>query len=138
VSVSCPQIFRRPLIELPPKGCLNMHGALLPEYRGLFPSFWMMADGRTRAGVTLFLVNEDIDAGDVIAVDEFDILPDETLEQFIIRSKRIACDTLNRAVDLIQSDAAKPRPLNKEGGSYFGFPTRQAYRRFRNKGRRLW
>lgn len=138
VSVSCPQIFRRPLIELPPKGCLNMHGALLPEYRGLFPSFWMMVDGRNRAGVTVFLVNEDIDAGAVVAVDEFDILPDETLDQFIIRSKRIACDTLHRAIDLIESGAAKPVPLSKEGASYFGFPTREAYRRFCLRGRRLW
>ena len=65
VSASCPQVFRKPLISLPPRGCLNMHGALLPKYRGIAPSFWMMVNGETKAGVTVFFVNEDIDAGDV-------------------------------------------------------------------------
>ena len=45
VSVSCPQIFKEPLIDLPPLGCLNIHGAILPQYRGVMPSFWMLAHG---------------------------------------------------------------------------------------------
>ena len=110
----------------------------LPAFFERFSSFWMMVDGRTRAGLTIFLINEDIDAGTVVAVDEFDILPAETLDQFIIRSKRIACDTLNRAIDLIESGAARPVSLSKEGASFFGFPTREGYCRFRKRGRRLW
>jgi methionyl-tRNA formyltransferase len=138
VSVSCPQVFRRPLIELPPKGCLNVHGALLPQYRGIAPSFWMMSRGETRAGVTVFLVNEDIDAGDVVVVEEFEILRDETLDQFIIRSKRLHCDALLRAIETVDRGAFEARPLTKENGSYFSFPTREAYREFRRRGRRLW
>jgi len=138
ISVSCPQIFRKPLIELPPHGCLNVHGALLPKYRGIAPSFWMMANGEEHAAVTVFFVNEDIDAGDVVEVAEFPIEPHETLEQLIIRSKRIACDTLLRAIDRVEKGRPATRPLNKEHGSYFGFPTRAAYREFRRRGRRLW
>ncbi len=138
VSVSCPQIFRTPLIELAPLGCLNMHGALLPRYRGIAPSFWMMAHGETKAGVTVFFVNEDIDAGDVVEVEEFDILPDETLDEFIVRSKRIACDVLLRAIRKVEAGDPQTMPLKKEEGSYFGFPTREAYRDFRRQGRRLW
>lgn len=138
VSVSCPQLFRKPLIELPPRGCLNVHGALLPRYRGIAPSFWMMVHGEQTAGVTVFFVNEDIDAGDVVEVVDFPIGPAETLEQFIVRSKQIACDTLLRAIDKIESGEYQTRPLDKQHGSYFGFPTRQAYREFRSRGRRLW
>lgn len=138
VSVSCPQIFREPLIALPPMGCVNMHGALLPQYRGIAPSFWMMAHGEERAGVTVFFVNRDIDAGDAIEVAEFEIKPDETLDEFIIRSKRIACDVLLRALQKIESGDAATTPIRKEEGSYFGFPTREAYRAFRQRGRRLW
>lgn len=138
VSVSCPQIFRKDLINLPPLGCLNMHGALLPKYRGIAPSFWMMAHGETRAGVTVFFVNEDIDAGDVVALEEYEIYPEETLDQFIIRSKRIACGTLLRAIDTIEKGRPPTSPLDKSMGSYFGFPTREAYREFRRRGRRLW
>lgn len=138
VSVTCPQIFKKPLIETPRVACLNMHGALLPKYRGIAPSFWMMACGETEAGVTVFRVNEAIDLGDVIEVKSFPILPEETLEQFIIRSKAIACDVLLRAIDQIESGTATYRPLTKEGGSYFGFPDRAAYLKFLAQGRRIW
>jgi len=138
VSVSCPQLFRKPLIGLPPRGCLNIHGALLPQYRGIAPSFWMLSRGETKAGVTVFLVNEDIDAGDIVEVETIDILPEESLHDFIIRSKRIACGCLLRAMRKIQSGAVQTVPLDKEKGSYFGFPTRAAYREFRRRGRRLW
>jgi methionyl-tRNA formyltransferase len=138
ISVSCPQVFKRPLIEFPRLGCLNVHGAILPKYRGIAPSFWMMAQGETEAGVTVFLVNEGIDAGDVIAMETFPILPAETLHQFIIRSKRIACEVLLRAIALVEAGDPPRRPLDTTGGSYFSFPTREAYGQFRSRGRRLW
>lgn len=138
VSVSCPQLFKRNLIHLPPRGCLNVHGALLPRYRGIAPSFWMMRHGESEAGVTVFLVNEDIDLGDVVEQQAFPILPNETLDRFIVRSKAIACDALLRAIDKIEAGAPATRPLTREGGSYFSFPTRADYRAFRARGRRLW
>ena len=138
VSVSCPQLFRKPLIELPALGCLNMHGALLPKYRGIAPSFWMMVHGETHAGVTVFFVNQDIDAGDIVEVEAFDIGPDESLHDFIIRSKRIACDVLLRAIQKVEDGTVSTQPMRKEEGSYFGFPTREGYREFRRRGRRLW
>jgi len=138
VSVSCPQIFKQPLIDLPRLGCLNIHGARLPQYRGIAPSFWMMSRGETLAGVTVFLVTERIDLGHVVVAEEFPILPDETLDQFVVRSKRLHCDAVLRAVKLTEDGDVQARPLTNEGGSYFGFPTRQAYREFRRRGRRLW
>ena len=138
VSVSCPQIFRRPLIELPRHGSLNIHGALLPHYRGIAPSFWMMANGEKTAGLTVFLVNEDIDRGSVVETVEFPFQPDESLHEFIVRSKQIACDALLRAIDKIESGDIQPAPLPTDGGSYYSFPTREAYREFPRRVRRLW
>ena len=138
VSVSCPQVFRTPLIELPPLGCLNIHGALLPKYRGIAPSFWMMVNGEERAGVTVFFVNEKIDLGAVVETDEFPILPDETLDQFVVRSKQLHCQAVLRAIDRVEQDNVESRPLSNEGATYFSFPTREAYRQFRQRGRRLW
>lgn len=138
VSVSCPQLFRKPLISLPPLGCLNVHGALLPQYRGIAPSFWMMANGEQKAGVTVFFVNEDIDAGDVVVVEQFDIAPNESLHDFIIRSKQIACAAVLRAIQKVGDGHVQTTPLSMKDGSYFGFPTRAAYREFRRRGRQLW
>src|SRR5579872_6645325 len=75
ISVSCPQIFRAPLIQLPPKGILNIHGAILPHYRGVMPGFWMLANGEKQAGVSIYFVNEKIDAGSLCAQRAFNILP---------------------------------------------------------------
>lgn len=138
VSVGCPQIFKKSLIDLPPRGCLNIHGSLLPKYRGLAPSFWMMHNGEQRAGVTVFFVNQAIDLGDAVEVEAFPILPDETLEEFIIRSKRIGSDVLLRAIQKIDDGQFETTPLGKDAGSYYTFPTRAAYRAFRRRGRRIW
>ena len=94
VSVSCPQIFRRALIDLPPKGILNIHGAILPQYRGVLPSFWMMANGERQAGVSIYFVNEAIDAGELCGQEVFPVSADESLEEFILRSKVIGADLL--------------------------------------------
>jgi methionyl-tRNA formyltransferase len=138
VSVSCPQIFRRELIELPPHGILNIHGAILPQYRGVMPSFWMMANGERQAGVSIYFVNEDIDAGELCAQETFLIDPDETLDMFILRSKKIAANLLLRTIAALESGAIERRPLDLAAGSYHRWPDREAVRRFLASGRRLW
>ena len=138
VSVSCPQIFERALIDLPPKGCLNIHGAILPEYRGVMPSFWMLANGETRAGVTIYFVNEQIDAGDLCAQRIFEILPDETLDEFLRRSKAIAAELLVEVLPLVEDGTVERVELDLAKGSYFSWPDREAVGRFRARGRRLW
>jgi methionyl-tRNA formyltransferase len=138
VSVSCPQIFRTPLIELPEKGCLNIHGAILPQYRGIMPSFWMLANGERQAGVSIYFVNEQIDAGDLIAQRIFDISPTETLDAFLTRSKRIAAELLLETLDAIEGETVAATPLDLTQGSYFSWPDRDAVARFRAGGRRLW
>lgn len=138
VSVSCPQIFKRPLIELPPRGCLNVHGAILPEYRGMMPSFWMLANGEKRAGVSVFFVNESIDAGDLCGQRIFDIRPDESLDEFLRRSKAIAAELVLFVIEQIESGTVSRIPLDLSKGSYYSWPDRETARRFRASGRRLW
>src|SRR5439155_302270 len=95
ISVSCPQIFKKPLIELPPLGILNIHGAILPQYRGVLPSFWMLANGEKKAGVSIYYVDTRIDAGELCGQRIYDIPPDETLDGFLRRSKTIAADEVH-------------------------------------------
>jgi len=140
VSVSCPQIFKKPLIDLPPRGCLNIHGAILPDYRGVMPSFWMLANGENRAGVSIFFVNEDIDAGELCGQRIFEIGPDETLDEFLRRSKAIAAELLLDVIQRIGNGTITsiPLDLSKGSGSYYSWPDRAAVRRFHAAGRRLW
>jgi methionyl-tRNA formyltransferase len=138
VSVSCPQIFHKPLIELPSQGCLNIHGAILPEYRGVMPSFWMLANGEKQAGVSIFFVNEDIDAGDLCGQRIFEIREHETLDEFLRRSKAISAQLLLEVLSEIESGSVSRTPLDLSAGSYYSWPTREAVRRFRAAGRRIW
>jgi methionyl-tRNA formyltransferase len=138
VSVSCPQIFKKPLIDLPALGCLNIHGAILPHYRGVMPSFWMLANGEKRAGVSIFRVNEKIDAGELCGQRIFEVLPDESLHEFIRRSKVVAADLLLEVLQQFQEGTVSITPLNLTEGSYYSWPNADAVRRFRAAGRRLW
>jgi methionyl-tRNA formyltransferase len=138
VSVSCPQIFRRPLIELAPLGVLNIHGAILPQYRGVLPSFWMLANGERQAGVSIYFVNEQIDAGDRCGLTIFDITPDDTLDSFLRRSKRVAAELLLEVMSKVEAGTAPREPLNLKEGSYYSWPDPPAVERFRAAGRRLW
>jgi methionyl-tRNA formyltransferase len=138
VSVSCPQIFRKPLIELAPRGCLNIHGAILPRYRGVMPSFWMLANGEKQAGVSIFFVNEDIDAGELCGQRVFEISADETLDAFLRRSKTVAAELLVEVLDEIETGSVSQTPLDLSKGSYYSWPGREDVRRFRAAGRRVF
>lgn len=138
VSVSCPQIFRKPLIELAPRGCLNIHGAILPRYRGVMPSFWMLANGEKQAGVSIFFVNEDIDAGELCGQRVFEISEDETLDAFLQRSKTVAAELLVEVLGEIEAGSVSQTPLDLSKGSYYSWPAREDVRRFRAAGRRVF
>ena len=138
VSVSCPQIFKKPLIELPARGILNIHGAILPNYRGVMPSFWMLANGEKRAGVSIYFVNELIDAGDLCGQRVFDILPEESLDHFLRRSKGIAAELLLEVLAKMERGDVSATPLDLAKGSYYSWPDPTAVKRFRALGRRLW
>jgi methionyl-tRNA formyltransferase len=138
VSVSCPQIFRKSLIDLPRLGILNIHGAILPHYRGVMPSFWMLANGENDAGVSIYFVNEQIDAGDLCGQRVFDVLPDDSLDSFLRRSKTIAAELLLEVLGEMESNTLGRTPLDLTKGSYYSWPDRAAVKRFRAAGRRVW
>ncbi len=138
VSVSCPQIFKKPLIELAPRGMLNIHGAILPHYRGVLPSFWMLANGEKQAGVSICFVNEKVDAGDRCGLRLFDVHAEDTLDSFLRRSKAIAADLLLEVLGQVEHGTALRQPLDLAGGSYYSWPDPEAVKRFRAAGRRVW
>src|SRR5262249_24471524 len=65
VAIACPQILGREILAVPAKGAINLHGALLPDYRGLLPGFWVLANGESHTGVTVHYMSEAVDQGPV-------------------------------------------------------------------------
>ena len=138
VSVSCPQLFKQPLIDLPPQGILNIHGSILPRYRGVLPSFWMLANGEKQAGVSVYFVDTRIDAGELCGQRIYDIPPDDTLHRFLQNSKAMAAELLLEVLARLERGELTRRPLDLTQGSYHSWPDAAAVRRFRVAGRRLW
>lgn len=78
VVVGYGQIIPQSVIDIPPHGIINVHGSLLPKYRGAGPIQWAIANGETRTGVTTMRIDAGLDTGDMLLKAETDIGPDET------------------------------------------------------------
>jgi methionyl-tRNA formyltransferase len=137
ISVAAPVIFREPLIRLAKKGCINIHNGKLPKYRGMLPNFWQMYYGEKKAGITIHEINPKIDDGRIILQRDVDILPAETLDSLIRKTKRIGARVMIEALGAIRSGRVQYKENNSAEGSYFSFPTRQDVREFKNRGKRL-
>ena len=137
LSVAGNQIFRRPLLDVAPLGCLNLHTALLPKYRGLMPTFWALKNDEAETGVSVFLVDEGIDSGPIVVQHRVPIRT-SSLEALIRETKVIGMDAVWEAVDKIRTGKAKPLPNPEAEKTYFSFPTRADVRAFRAAGKRLY
>ena len=72
------RILHAPILQLPPRGCVNVHGSLLPKYRGAAPVQWAVINGETETGITTMLMDEGMDTGPMLLQEKLDILPDDT------------------------------------------------------------
>lgn len=72
------RILHTPILRLPPMGCVNVHGSLLPKYRGAAPVQWAIINGETKTGITTMLMDEGMDTGPMLLQEKLDILPDDT------------------------------------------------------------
>lgn len=108
------------ILSLPKKGAYNMHGSLLPKYRGRVPINWAIIHGETETGATLHEMALKPDAGAIIAQTSVPILPDDTAREVFVKVTVAAEQTLWRALpDLIDGHPFRiPNELSK--GSYFG------------------
>ena len=138
VSVACPQKLKREVLGTPRHGCINLHGALLPRYQGLLPSFWVLARGERETGVTVHYMDESIDHGDIILQERVPIEDRDTVHSLVHRSKvRVGRYALVRAVALIERGEAPRRPMDLSEASRFSYPDDQSLREFRARGRRF-
>jgi methionyl-tRNA formyltransferase len=135
VSVAASQIFKEPLLAIPRLGCVNIHGALLPRYRGMLPSFWTLFNGEREGGVTVHYMNAGIDDGGIIAQRRFPIQPNDTVEVLIGRSKALGAELLCDVIGQIQRGEVKTLPNDPAQSTYYSFPSRTDVRVLRARGR---
>lgn len=134
-SVASPQIFKRALLNLA-KYTLNIHSALLPQYRGMMPSFWALAKGEEKTGVTVHYMNKQVDTGNIILQKTIDISPQDTLHSLQTKVANVGATTLLESLEKIKN-GNEIRITPQGEGSYYLFPTREAAKEFRARGRRF-
>ena len=99
---------------------LNMHGSLLPKYRGRVPINWAVLHGETETGATLHIMAEKPDAGDIVAQQAVPIGPDETAGEVFAHVTAAAAQTLAGVLPQLLKGDVPRRPNNLAEGSYFG------------------
>ena len=92
------RILPQSVLDVPTKGCVNIHASLLPQYRGSAPYQWAVLDGLTETGVTAQYMALKMDAGDVIDVAKTSIDPNETAGELLDRLAVLGADLLSRVL----------------------------------------
>jgi methionyl-tRNA formyltransferase len=95
--------------NMPPMGTINLHGSLLPQYRGAAPINWAVMNGEKETGVTTFKLKHEIDTGNILLQDRFAIGPDETAGDIHDRMKLIGASLLVKTVHSLQQGILKEK-----------------------------
>jgi methionyl-tRNA formyltransferase len=104
------RILPEVLFTIPEFGAINLHGSLLPKYRGAAPINWALINGETETGLTTFQLKKKVDTGDMLYQKKIAIRPDETFDELYARMSEMAGPVLEKTLDLIESGKAKPIP----------------------------
>lgn len=142
-SISGTQMYRKALREQTRLGIVNCHGALLPTYRGLMPSFWTLCNGESEGGVSVHFVDAKLDNGPILVQKRYRIHPRDTLEDIMARGKDLAAECIVEAVRIVEAaanngHAPATTPNDAAKASHFSMPTRADVARFRAAGHRFY
>jgi len=98
------------LLSLPPRGCINVHGSLLPKYRGAGPIQWAIINGETETGITTMLMDEGMDTGAMLLQEAVPITPDDTAGTLSPRLAELGGRLLVETIAQLKAGTLVPRP----------------------------
>lgn len=136
VSVACPYILKEPILNLAPKGAINIHHAPLPRYKGMMPTFWQMYHGEKTVGLTIHYMVAKLDEGQALLQDEQPFHAGESLDHLIRRSKRHGAHAMAQVLRQLRDGTISPRTMDQSKGSYYTFPTSDEIKEFHRRGLR--
>lgn len=102
------KILPESIINLPPLGTINVHGSLLPKYRGAAPIQWALINGETETGITIMQMDKGMDTGDILLQKKLPIGPEDTAGSLSVQMAQLGGQALVEALGLLRSDRLKP------------------------------
>jgi methionyl-tRNA formyltransferase len=112
------RILPRSILDLPPRGCINVHASLLPRHRGAAPIAHAIMAGDATTGVCIMAMSEEMDAGDVLLARETPIGPDDTTGTLTERLATLGATALGDAIDGLRAGTVHPTPQPAAGVTF--------------------
>jgi methionyl-tRNA formyltransferase len=112
------RILPRSILDLPPRGCINVHASLLPRHRGAAPIAHAIMAGDATTGVCIMAMSEEMDAGDVLLARETPIGPDDTTGTLTERLAALGAVALGDAIDGLRAGTVRPSPQPAAGVTF--------------------
>lgn len=102
ILISYGQILSGEVLNIPTRGCLNVHPSLLPRYKGSAPIQWTIIRGEGETGISFLFMNEKIDSGDIILQKKIKIMPEENYQELSKRLAIISAEMIKEVLDKIK------------------------------------
>ncbi len=118
VVVAYGQILSKGVLSIPPRGCINVHGSLLPAYRGAAPIVRAILAGESRTGVTTMFLDEGMDTGPVLLKRETEIEAEDTAGTLHDRLARMGAALLLETLERIEDGTLRPQPQDPSRATY--------------------
>lgn len=131
------QILSEPILEMPKYGCINVHGSLLPKYRGAAPMQWSIIDGEKVTGITTMYMAKGLDSGDMLLKAEVEITPEDTFatihDKMAVTGANLLLDTL----DQLEAGTLERIPQDHDAATYAPMITKETGHIDWNKNRQV-
>ncbi len=163
VVVAYGQILSQEILDIPKYGCINVHGSLLPRWRGAAPIQWSILEGDEKTGITTMQMDAGLDTGDILLKKEIVISDEETGESLFDKLSQMGSDLLLETLEKAEQEELQPIPQKDEDSTYAKMLTKEmgqidmnwsakkieryirglnswpsAYTKFRGKTLKLW
>ena len=106
------RILHSPILTLPPMGCMNVHGSLLPKYRGAAPVQWAVINGEAETGITTMMMDEGMDTGAMLLQESLPIFPGDTAGSLAPRLAVLGGRLLVGTIARLKAGTIAPQPQN--------------------------
>lgn len=120
------RILPKSILDLPPSGCVNVHGSLLPRYRGAAPIQWCLINGDKKTGITTMLMDEGMDTGAMLLQQAIPIEPEDTAAELGQRLARVGGDLLIETLKAVADKTVTPQVQDNEKATYAPLLTKEA------------
>lgn len=119
------QILTEPILQMPKYGCINVHGSLLPKYRGAAPMQWSIIDGEKVTGITTMYMAKGLDSGDMLLKKEVEILPEDTFQELHDKMAKAGADLLLDTLDALEAGTLTREEQDHEQATYAPMITKE-------------